>query len=53
MRGIKELSFSKEDCEYTKFNIENHKIEFDSSGDNGILILFHLWMIHHKLLKIN
>jgi len=32
------MSFSREDCEYTKFNIENHKIEFDVSGENGILI---------------
>lgn len=32
------LSFSREECEYTKFNIENSKIEFDISGDNGILI---------------
>ena len=31
------MSFSKEDCEYTKFNIESHKIEF-SADENGILI---------------
>lgn len=32
------MSFSREECEYTKFNIENHKIEFDVSGEDGILI---------------
>lgn len=31
------MSFSREDCEYTKFNIENHKMEF-SSNEEGILI---------------
>lgn len=31
------MSFSREDCEYTKFNIENHKVEF-SSDEDGILI---------------
>ena len=30
--------FSKEDCEYTKFNIENHKITFNSCDDETILI---------------
>ena len=37
-RGVSKLSFSREDCEYTKFNIENNKIEFAISGDDGILI---------------
>jgi len=34
------MSFSREDCEYTKFNIENHKIGFAISGvdDDCILI---------------
>lgn len=32
------MLFNKEDCEYTKFNIENHKIGFAVSGDDGILI---------------
>ncbi len=31
------MSFSREDCEYTKFNIENHKIEF-AADEDGILI---------------
>ena len=31
------MSFSREDCQYTKFNIENHKIEF-SADEDGILI---------------
>lgn len=31
------MSFSREDCEYTKFNIENNKIEF-SADEDGILI---------------
>ncbi len=31
------MSFSQEDCEYTKFNIENKKIEF-SANEEGILI---------------
>lgn len=31
------MSFCREDCEYTKFNIENHKMEF-SSDEEGILI---------------
>lgn len=31
------MSFSREDCEYIKFNIENHKMEF-SSNEEGILI---------------
>lgn len=30
--------FSKEDCEYTKFNIENHKITFDSCDGETVLI---------------
>lgn len=34
---VLELNFSREDCEYTKFNIENHKMEF-SAGEDGILI---------------
>lgn len=32
------MGFSREGCGYTKFNIENSKIEFSISGDNGILI---------------
>lgn len=32
------MGFSREDCEYTKFNIENHKIEFADSGEHGVLI---------------
>lgn len=32
------MCFSKEDCVYTKFNIENHKIDFADSGNGGILI---------------
>ena len=35
---MKSMSFSREDCKYTKFNIENHKIEFDVSGEHGVLI---------------
>ena len=31
------MSFSREDCDYTNFNIENHKIEF-SADEDGILI---------------
>lgn len=31
------MSFNREDCGYTKFNIENHKIEFVADED-GILI---------------
>ena len=31
------MSFSREDCDYTNFNIENHKIEF-SVDEDGILI---------------
>lgn len=31
------MSFSREDCQYTKFNIENHKMEF-SADEDGILI---------------
>ncbi len=31
------MSFSREDCEYTKFHIENHKIEF-AADEDGILI---------------
>ncbi len=31
------MSFSREDCEYTKFNIENHRIEF-AADEDGILI---------------
>jgi len=31
------MSFTREDCEYTKFNIENHKIEF-AADEDGILI---------------
>ncbi len=31
------MSFSREDCEYAKFNIENHKIEF-AADEDGILI---------------
>lgn len=31
------MTFSREDCEYTKFNIENHKMEF-SADEDGILI---------------
>lgn len=36
-KEVLELSFSREDCEYTKFNIENHKMEF-SADEDGILI---------------
>ena len=32
------MSFSREDCDYTKFNIENHNIGFAISGEDGILI---------------
>ena len=32
------MSFSREDCDYTKFNIENQKIGFAISGEDGILI---------------
>ncbi len=31
------MSFNREDCEYTKFNIENRKMEF-SADEDGILI---------------
>lgn len=31
------MSFSREDCQYTKFNIENHKMEF-SADEDGILL---------------
>lgn len=30
--------FSKEECQYTNFRLENNKMEFDVSGENGILI---------------
>lgn len=32
------MGFRREDCEYTKFNIENYKTEFALSGEDGILI---------------
>lgn len=32
------MGFIREGCGYTKSNIENSKIEFSISGDNGILI---------------
>lgn len=32
------VSFSREDCDYTKFNIENQKIGFATSGEEGVLI---------------
>lgn len=46
------MCFSKEDCVYTKFNIENHKIDFADSGDGGVLISSRLWMIRHTALRI-
>lgn len=30
--------FSKEECQYTNFRLENNKMEFDASGEHGILI---------------
>lgn len=32
------MSLNRRDCEYMKFNIENHKTEFGISGDDGVLI---------------
>lgn len=32
------MNFSREDCDYTKFNIENQKIRFETSGEDGVLI---------------
>lgn len=31
------MSFNRDDCEYTKFNIENSTIEF-VAAENGVLI---------------
>lgn len=32
------MNLNKEECHYTKFNIENHEIIFGCSGDSGILV---------------
>lgn len=32
------MNLNKEECHYTKFNIENHEITFECSGDSGILV---------------
>lgn len=30
--------FKEKDCEYTNFNIQNHKVEFDVSNDGDVII---------------
>lgn len=32
------MDLNKEECQYTSFNIENHEIIFECSGDSGILV---------------
>lgn len=32
------MDLNKDECQYTKFNIENHEITFECSGDSGILV---------------
>lgn len=38
------MSFNREDCEYTKFNIENRKMEFSADEDGILMVLVSNWV---------